>query len=101
MYSIVRTLHVSTPLTSLVFSPEGGALYLGTQCGKLLIQNLRELDKPPKSVTVSSEGYRVMTLSIQARVSHHCGRTCVLMHLNLEEDKVRSGVKNCIDHGKV
>ena len=70
MYSIVRTLHIPTKLTSLLFSPEGGALYLGTENGKLLVQNLRELDKPPKAVTVNSEGRRVEALSIQVRLCH-------------------------------
>jgi len=50
--SLFRTLNLKIPLTSASFSPEGAALYFGTENGKLLILDLRALDKPPKCVNV-------------------------------------------------
>ena len=41
---------VKTRITSLVFSPEGAAVYVGTDGGNLLVVDLRSLDKPPKSI---------------------------------------------------
>lgn len=53
-------------LLSLVFSPEGAALYAGTDNGKLLILDLRALDKPAKSIDV---GGPVVCISVQ--VGHY------------------------------
>ncbi|KAH9951862.1 YVTN repeat-like/Quino protein amine dehydrogenase [Amylocystis lapponica] len=64
---LFRTLSLHVPLTSLVFSPEGATLYAGTENGKLFVQDLRSLDKPPKSITVSSTGDRVVSISVQKK----------------------------------
>ena len=53
------------PLTCLSFSAEGAAVYAGTENGKFLILDLRALDKPPKSVTVSENGDQVIAISVQ------------------------------------
>jgi protein NEDD1 len=52
-------------LTTVGFSPEGASVYLGTEDGKLLIQDLRALDKPPKSIIVSELSYPIDTLAVQ------------------------------------
>ncbi len=54
-------------LTTLDFSPEGGAIYVGTDDGKLLIVDLRSLDKPPKTIVLSEGGDPVRTINIQVR----------------------------------
>lgn len=53
----------------MMFSPDGAAIYLGTNNGKLLILDLRALDKPPKTVVVSESGSRVETISVQVGIS--------------------------------
>lgn len=56
---------MNVPLTSLVFSPEGAAIYVGTEDGRILFLDLRALDKPPKEVSVSGSAERVVCLAIQ------------------------------------
>lgn len=56
---------VKTRITSLVFSPEGAAMYIGTDGGDLLVVNLRSLDKQPKSIPASGIGSRVECLVVQ------------------------------------
>ena len=60
---------VRTRITSLVFSPEGAAMYIGTDGGNLLVVDLRSLDKPPKSISASEIGSRVECLVVQVRRS--------------------------------
>jgi protein NEDD1 len=66
---LFRTLNLKVPLTSLEFSPEGAAIYAGTENGKLLILDLRSLDKPPKTIVISDTGCRIETMSVQVRRS--------------------------------
>ncbi|KAG5338804.1 hypothetical protein C0989_006188 [Termitomyces sp. Mn162] len=61
-------MNVKVPLTTLGFSAEGAALYLGTEHGKLLIMDLRALDKAPKAITVSEVGYRIETMCVQKKI---------------------------------
>ena len=56
---------MQVPLTSLAFSPEGAAIYAGTEDGRILFVDLRALDKPPKEVSVSESGERVVCMAIQ------------------------------------
>ena len=63
--SIYKTWRVHVPVTCLAFSAEGATLYVGTENGKVLGQDLRALDKPTKSITVSEQGDRVVALSMQ------------------------------------
>jgi protein NEDD1 len=62
---LIRTLNLKVPLTSLEFSPEGAAIYAGTENGKLLITDLRGLDKGPKTIVISDAGSRIESMSIQ------------------------------------
>jgi protein NEDD1 len=55
-------------LTSAAFSPSGESLYLGTENGKLLIMDLRALDKPPKAVVIGEGGHRIQTMTVQVRM---------------------------------
>ncbi|KAH7921383.1 WD40 repeat-like protein [Leucogyrophana mollusca] len=64
---LFKAVNVKTPLTSLAFTPEGAAIYLGTENGKLLILDLRTLDKPPKAVTVSENGSRIETMCVHRK----------------------------------
>ncbi|KAJ6630724.1 WD40-repeat-containing domain protein [Mycena sp. CBHHK59/15] len=65
--ALFRTLTLKVPLTSIAFSPEGASIYLGTENGKLLIMDLRALDKPPKNVVISETGCRVETMTVQKK----------------------------------
>ncbi|KAJ7156041.1 WD40-repeat-containing domain protein [Mycena crocata] len=65
--ALFRTLSLKVPLTSIAFSPEGASIYLGTEHGKLLIMDLRALDKPPKTVALSESGCRVQTMAVQKK----------------------------------
>ena len=62
---LFRTLNVKIPLTSMAFSPEGATLYLGTGIGKLLMVDLRSLEKAPKTIVISGTGAKIETMSIQ------------------------------------
>lgn len=68
MSRLFRTLNVKVPLTTIGFSPEGAAIYVGTENGKIMVIDLRALDKPPKAVVVSETGNRIETMSIQVRL---------------------------------
>lgn len=70
--SLFRTLNLKVPLTSVQFSPEGAAIYLGTVNGKLLIMDLRGLDKPPRSIVINEGGARIETMVIQVRICVDC-----------------------------
>ncbi|KAG1742422.1 WD40-repeat-containing domain protein [Suillus occidentalis] len=54
-------------ITSITFSPEGAAIYLGVRDG-LRILNLRELDKEMKGVSVGEAGQGVVCLAVQKRL---------------------------------
>lgn len=62
-----RNFNVKVPITSLLFSPEGDAIYIGTENGKVLVKSLRALDKPPVAIVVSKEGDRIQGMAIQAK----------------------------------
>ncbi|OBZ69280.1 Protein NEDD1 [Grifola frondosa] len=64
---LFKTLALPVPLTSLTFSPEGATIYVGTENGKLLVLDLRSLDKPPKSINVSDNGDKVISLCVQLK----------------------------------
>jgi protein NEDD1 len=68
---LFRTFNLQVPLTSFEF-PEGAAIYVGTENGKLLILDLRSLDKPPKIIVISNVGCRIGTMSVQVRCSSIC-----------------------------
>ena len=63
--SLFRTLDLNTPLTAIAFSPEGASIYSGTGDGKLLIQDLRTLDKPVRQVVVSESGNAINSIAVQ------------------------------------
>ncbi|KAJ7587197.1 WD40-repeat-containing domain protein [Mycena floridula] len=65
---LFRTVNVKVPLTSIAFSAEGAIVYLGTENGKLLVLELRALDKQPKAIVISDNGSRIQTISIQKKV---------------------------------
>lgn len=59
---------MKVPITSAVFSQDGSAVLLGTENGKLLIQGLRMLDKPPKSMMINEDGDRIVGLAVQVNL---------------------------------
>ncbi|KAF9478488.1 WD40 repeat-like protein [Pholiota conissans] len=75
--ALFRTLNVKVELTTLGFSPEGAVIYLGTATGKILVVDLRALDKPPKSITISENGSRIQTISIQKKSKNPTAKTPV------------------------
>ncbi|KAG6885299.1 hypothetical protein C0993_003460 [Termitomyces sp. T159_Od127] len=65
---LFRTMNVKVPLTTLGFSAEGAALYLGTEHGQLLIMDLRALEKAPRAITVSEGDCRIETMCVQKKI---------------------------------
>ena len=65
VYSLFRTISLHVPITSMVFSAEGAALYVGTETGKLYVLDLRALDKPAKPITISAAGSKIICMSVQ------------------------------------
>ena len=65
IYRLFRTLPLEGRLTSLVFSPEGAALYGGTEDGQVLVLDLRALDKPPKCISTNSDNEPIICMAVQ------------------------------------
>ncbi|EJF66116.1 WD40 repeat-like protein [Dichomitus squalens LYAD-421 SS1] len=65
---LFRSVVMPAPVTCLSFSAEGAAVYAGTENGKLLILDLRALDKPPKTISVSENGDQVIAISVQRKL---------------------------------
>ncbi|KAF7778473.1 hypothetical protein Agabi119p4_2818 [Agaricus bisporus var. burnettii] len=65
---IFRMIDLKVSPTTIGFSPEGASIYVGTENGKLLVQDLRALDKPPKSFIVSELGHSIDTLAVQKKL---------------------------------
>lgn len=78
------------PVTCLSFSAEGAAVYAGTENGKFLLLDLRALDKPPKSITVSDNGDQVVALSIQVCATSVTAAQVIMMRF-AEEAQTRRG----------
>lgn len=85
---LIRTLNLKVPLTSLEFSPEGAAIYAGTENGKLLITDLRGLDKGPKTIVISDAGSRIECMCIQVC----CQRSYLCFTDRLGHDRKRREV---------
>ena len=49
------------------FSQDGASVYLGTSDGRLLVVDLRALDKPPKEIVVNPDGKPIAAIAIQVR----------------------------------
>jgi protein NEDD1 len=58
-------VNVKANPTALEFAPEGGAIFIGTRDGKLLLVDLRGLDKAPKTITICESGNPIQTMSMQ------------------------------------
>jgi hypothetical protein len=86
MHSVIHALSYPSTLTTLSFSPEGGALYFGTGHGVLLVQNLRELGKPPREIVVSTTRARIVAINCQV--------SSIYMRLDEEIDRLFS-----LEHG--
>ncbi|CAL1705658.1 unnamed protein product [Somion occarium] len=65
---LLRSLSLRAPLTTLAFSPEGASLYAGTENGKILVLDLRTLDKPPKTISISQGGESVVCMAVQRKL---------------------------------
>ncbi|OSD08558.1 WD40 repeat-like protein [Trametes coccinea BRFM310] len=65
---LFRVVPMPAPITCLSFSAEGAAVYAGTENGKFLVLDLRALDKPPKTVTISENGDRITAISVQKKL---------------------------------
>nr|GAT58742.1 predicted protein [Mycena chlorophos] len=64
--ALFRTLNLKVGITCASFSPDGASVYLGTETGKLLVLDLRTLDKAPKSASIGS-GARIEVLAVQKK----------------------------------
>ncbi|KAF4614876.1 hypothetical protein D9613_002560 [Agrocybe pediades] len=65
--ALFRVLNLKATLTTIEFSPEGAAIYLGTDTGKIMVVDLRALDKPSKGITLSNHGSPIQTISVQKK----------------------------------
>ncbi|KAH9901516.1 WD40-repeat-containing domain protein [Cubamyces lactineus] len=65
---LFRMVTMPAPITCLSFSAEGAAVFAGTENGKFLVLDLRALDKPPKSITISESGDRIVALCVQRKL---------------------------------
>jgi len=63
---LFKTVISPHPITSITFTPEGAAIYLGMREG-LRILNLSVLDKEMKKVSVVDAGQVVLCLAVQVR----------------------------------
>lgn len=88
--SLFRMVAMPAPVTCLSFSAEGAAVYAGTENGKFLLLDLRALDKPPKSITVSDNGDQVVALSVQVCATPMTATHLVTMR-SVEEAQARRG----------
>ncbi|KAL0566468.1 hypothetical protein V5O48_015542 [Marasmius crinis-equi] len=66
---LFRTIDTKVPITSLSFSPEGALIYAGTATGKILVLDLRSLDKLPSGVEIMGASGRVVSISVQKKIS--------------------------------
>ncbi|OJA16024.1 hypothetical protein AZE42_04280 [Rhizopogon vesiculosus] len=66
---LFKTVLSPEPIASIIFTPEGAAIYIGIRDG-LRILNLRELDKEMKKVSVAEAGQGVVCLAIQKRLKN-------------------------------
>ncbi|KAF8559867.1 WD40 repeat-like protein [Imleria badia] len=72
---VLKTVNVKTPLTCCAFTAEGAAIYLGTESGKLLILDLRSLEKEPKSFTIGDGTDPIKAINVQRKFKSHRGDT--------------------------
>jgi len=61
---LFKTIRSPESITSIIFSPDGAAIYIGMRDG-LRILNLRELDKEMKRISVAEVGEEVVCLAVQ------------------------------------
>jgi protein NEDD1 len=66
-HRLFKTVLSPESITSITFSPEGAAIYIGTQDG-MRILNLRELDKEMKRVLMTDTGQAIICLAVQVRI---------------------------------
>lgn len=69
--SILKAVNVKTPLTCCAFTAEGAAIYLGTESGKLLILDLRSLEKESKSFTIGDGDVPIKAINVQVSITFH------------------------------
>ncbi|KAJ3774739.1 WD40-repeat-containing domain protein, partial [Lentinula raphanica] len=83
---LFRIINVKSLVASLSFSQEGASIYVGTEDGKLLILDLRALDKPPKCLVISDLGARLATMSVQVSIP---GLMCWKSALSITQVKTK------------
>jgi protein NEDD1 len=66
-HRLFKTVLCPESITSITFSPEGAAIYIGTQDG-MMILNLRELDKEMKRVLITGAEQGIVCLAVQVRI---------------------------------
>lgn len=66
--SIFHTINLKNTLSSATFSAEGSAVVVGTNHGKVMVVDLRALDKAPKCVDVEGGG-KILWLFAKVKVS--------------------------------
>ncbi|KIK92307.1 hypothetical protein PAXRUDRAFT_830066 [Paxillus rubicundulus Ve08.2h10] len=74
---ILKSVNVQTSLTSCAFTAEGAAIYLGTENGKLMILDLRALEKEPKSVIIGDGDSPIKAINVQKKAKSNPAETKV------------------------
>ncbi|KAF4608208.1 hypothetical protein EYR40_000552 [Pleurotus pulmonarius] len=64
---LFRTLNLGVAIPSMSFSQDGASVYLGTCDGRLLVVDLRALEKPPKEIMVNPDGKPIAAIAIQSK----------------------------------
>lgn len=58
-------MNLKKSLTALSFNTDGSAIYLGTEEGKLMLLNLRALEREPKIVVVGDGNFSIREINVQ------------------------------------
>ncbi|KAF8582659.1 WD40 repeat-like protein [Ramaria rubella] len=67
-----KNLQLKVPVTSMLFTADGSSIALGTENGKVIIQDLRAMERDHRPLPVGDEGRgeRIIGLCIQRRIKH-------------------------------
>ncbi|KAG8746997.1 hypothetical protein FRC10_002796 [Ceratobasidium sp. 414] len=73
--SLVKKFTVEENVTAMSFSHDGGAIIVGTEAGRVLQLNLRNIDKPAQAVVVDPTGGKIGGLSLAVDPAPQLART--------------------------
>ena len=65
-----KSIQLKVPLTSLTFTADGTSLAVGTENGKIIVQDLRAMEHDHRTLTVCDEGKGEHIIGLSIQVSH-------------------------------